>query len=76
LALIDGGERNSVAATRAVQFLMDQFETNGRQHGKQGFWTDPSVTGTGHPGLIYMVYPSYPYTWPLIALGKYLREQH
>ncbi|HEY8272041.1 MAG TPA: prenyltransferase/squalene oxidase repeat-containing protein, partial [Pseudobdellovibrionaceae bacterium] len=73
MALVDGGEAQSEATSKAVDFLMKQFRENGQSSGSTGFWTDASVTGTGHPGLIYMIYPSYPYTWPLIALGKYMR---
>jgi squalene-hopene/tetraprenyl-beta-curcumene cyclase len=73
MALTDGGNATSEVTTKAVEFLIQQFQNNGIVNSASGFWTDPSVTGTGHPGLIYMVYPSYPYTWPLIALGKYMR---
>jgi len=77
MALSDAGEAHSKEASEAVNFLIRQFERNSLQNtmdNNQGFWSDPSVTGTGHPGLFYMVYPIYPYAWPLIALGNYMRK--
>lgn len=68
LALIDAGYGNSKAVHDGVRFLINQMA-------RDGHWSDPGVTGTGHPGLIYMVYPSYPMTWPLMALGRYLNEE-
>jgi squalene-hopene/tetraprenyl-beta-curcumene cyclase len=66
-ALSYGGRAGESAATRAAEYLCSQFET------KRG-WHDESVTGTGHPGLLYMVYPSYAAAFPLIALGTYQRK--
>jgi squalene-hopene/tetraprenyl-beta-curcumene cyclase len=34
-------------------------------------WRDASVVGTGHPGILYMEYPVYPKTFPVMALAKY-----
>ena len=34
-------------------------------------WRDGSVVGTGHPGILYMEYPVYPKTFPVMALAKY-----
>lgn len=75
MALCDAGEAHSKTTTDAINFLIHQFEKNKIiSTNENGFWSDPSVTGTGHPGLFYMVYPSYPQSWPLIAIGKYMRE--
>jgi len=76
MALCDANEAHSKTTRDAINYLMNQFEKNGETFKNQGngFWTDPSVTGTGHPGLFYMVYPIYPFTWPLIAIGKYMRQ--
>jgi hypothetical protein len=38
-------------------------------------WTDPSAVGTGHPSLLYMVYPSYPKAFPLMAIARYLEAK-
>ncbi len=58
---------DSKEARGAVNYLIKEIKTNGK-------FTDPSVTGTGHPGIIYMEYPSYPYAFPLIAIAKYLNK--
>lgn len=34
-------------------------------------WRDGSVVGTGHPGILYMEYPAYPRTFPVMALANY-----
>ncbi len=63
-ALISCGEMDSESATRAVNYLITEFE-------ESGMWMDSSTVGTGHPGIVYMNYPSYPFTFPLLALGRY-----
>ncbi len=60
--------RHQPVLDRAVQYLLAELRPDGR-------WIDRSVVGTGHPGLIYMDYYSYPRTWPLMALGHYERER-
>lgn len=62
--LSHAGLAHSEAATRAAHYLIENFEKNSG-------WRDDSVTGTGHPGLLYMVYPSYSCAFPLMALGVY-----
>ena len=56
------------ALERASSYLIDQLAINGK-------WKDLSTVGTGHPGLIYMNYPAYPYSFPLIALSRFLNRQ-
>ncbi|MEI8348507.1 MAG: prenyltransferase/squalene oxidase repeat-containing protein, partial [Pseudomonadota bacterium] len=65
-ALLEGGRGQSLATQKAVQYLIESFQRDGR-------WIDHSVVGTGHPSVVYLEYPSYPYAFPLMALGKYLR---
>jgi squalene-hopene/tetraprenyl-beta-curcumene cyclase len=38
-------------------------------------WRDGSVVGTGHPGILYMEYPAYPKTFPVMALASYLNPR-
>ncbi len=64
MAFVDGGRANSPVVQRAIRYLIREIAIRGE-------WIDQAVTGTGHPGLIYMHYPSYAKTWPLIALGKW-----
>ena len=64
MALIAVGEAKSETAKKAADFLVESFE-------KAGKWEDLSTVGTGHPGIVYMEYPSYPFIFPLIALSRY-----
>lgn len=66
MALIECGQADTPEVKFGIRYLIDEFQKNGQ-------WEDKSVVGTGHPGLIYLEYPSYPHTFPLIALGKYLK---
>ena len=71
-ALSHSGLADSREATRAASYLCSHFYFNKAAKG----WVDVSVTGTGHPGLLYMVYPSYAAAFPLIALGTYARKRN
>jgi len=64
LPLLDAGMEDSLAVRRGINYLIKEFK-------KDGKWIDRSTVGTGHPHIIYMNYPSYPYAFPLIALSKY-----
>jgi squalene-hopene/tetraprenyl-beta-curcumene cyclase len=64
MALVAAGEERSSTAQNAVHFLTQQIQ-------RDGLWSDATPVGTGHPGFLYMEYPSYPLTFPLIALGQY-----
>jgi squalene-hopene/tetraprenyl-beta-curcumene cyclase len=65
LALIETGLGHSPSAERAVDYLLREFE-------REGKWVDSSTVGTGHPRVVYLNYPSYPYAFPLQALARYL----
>ena len=52
-------------ADRAVAFLLDEFKRLGDK------FVDISVVGTGHRGVLYLQYPSYAFTFPLLALARY-----
>lgn len=52
----------------AIQYLLNDFDKY-----DQKFY-DVSVVGTGHRGTIYLQYPSYAYSFPLIALSRYLKS--
>jgi len=67
LALLEGGAKTAANAKAAARYLVKDIVTNGK-------WVDPSTVGTGHPGIVYMNYPSYPYAFPLIALARYARR--
>lgn len=60
------GRAQNEAAKRAVQYLVNVARV-------EGGWTDPSVVGTGHVGIVYLNYPAYPLAFPMIALAEYLK---
>jgi squalene-hopene/tetraprenyl-beta-curcumene cyclase len=66
-ALTAGGRGQGPLAANAAAYLVRAIEADGR-------WVDRTCVGTGHPGIIYMVYPSYPYAFPLTALARWAKE--
>lgn len=63
MALMAGGENQSVAVQRGVQYLLDRFQ--------QGTWEEKYFTATGFPGHFYIRYHGYRYYFPLLALARY-----
>jgi squalene-hopene/tetraprenyl-beta-curcumene cyclase len=59
------GLQNSVTVPKAVNYLLETRD-------ESESWRDGSVVGTGHPGILYMEYPAYPQTFPVMALANYL----
>lgn len=49
---------------RAIKFLLNSFK-------EKNAWVDSSVIGTGHRGILYLQYPSYPVSFPVMALIRY-----
>lgn len=66
-ALSLAGYKNHPVTLKAVSYLISNFESGSK-------FTDPSDVGTGHPGIVYMRYPSYAYAFPLIALSEWLND--
>lgn len=64
--LLEMGLAATPVAERAVQYLLETWSGD-------GLWRDEVVVGTGHPGILYVEYPVYPKTFPLMALARYLR---
>ena len=67
MALLTNRSQYHSQIERAVRYLNAEFK-------KYGKWQDGHAVGTGHPQIIYMEYPSYPYAFPLKALGHYLES--
>ncbi len=67
LALIAAGERDGEPATRAAAYLAST------QTG-DGSWDEPWFTGTGFPGDFYINYHLYRQVFPVMALGRYVRN--
>jgi squalene-hopene/tetraprenyl-beta-curcumene cyclase len=65
LALLAAGE-GGTAVERGVAWLA-------RTQRADGSWDEPEFTGTGFPGDFYINYHLYRLTFPVMALGRYLR---
>ncbi len=63
-ALVAAERTHQVAARRAAGYLVDRYAADGQ-------WHDPTITGTGHPGFLYMRYRAYPWVFPVMALSRY-----
>lgn len=66
LALTAAGRAEQAPAVSAARYLVDEMRHEGR-------WIDRSTVGTGHPRIIYMNYPSYPFAFPLTALSRWAK---
>ncbi|HEY7829911.1 MAG TPA: squalene--hopene cyclase [Solirubrobacteraceae bacterium] len=66
LALHAAGERGS-AARRGIRWLVQAQRVDGS-------WDEPQYTGTGFPSDYYINYHLYRLTFPIMALGRYSRE--
>lgn len=64
LGLVAGGQAQSTAATRAVNFLLERQRDDGT-------WHEPEFTGTGFPQVFYLRYHYYPIYFPLLALSDW-----
>jgi squalene-hopene/tetraprenyl-beta-curcumene cyclase len=67
LALIAAGKRDGEPAARAAAYLAST------QAG-DGSWDEPWFTGTGFPGDFYINYHLYRQVFPVMALGRYVRN--
>jgi squalene-hopene/tetraprenyl-beta-curcumene cyclase len=67
LALHAAGERGS-AVQRGVRWLIDTQRADGG-------WDEPHYTGTGFPSDYYINYHLYRLTFPIMALGRCLRDE-
>jgi len=66
MALVAAGGETSEAASRGVCFLLDRQRDDGS-------WYDEPWTATGFPQVFYLRYHLYATTFPLKALGAFLR---
>jgi squalene-hopene/tetraprenyl-beta-curcumene cyclase len=67
LGLLAAGERDGGPAERAAAYLAST------QAG-DGSWDEPWFTGTGFPGDFYINYHLYRQVFPVMALGRYVRN--
>jgi squalene-hopene/tetraprenyl-beta-curcumene cyclase len=67
MGLMAGGEANSEAVRRGIQYLLDTQR-------EDGTWDEPWFTGTGFPRVFYLKYHLYSVYFPLMALARYARQ--
>lgn len=67
MGLIAAGLAESEAVRRGIEFLC-------RSQTEEGTWNEPWFTGTGFPRVFYLRYHLYRHYFPLMALGRYLRQ--
>ena len=64
LALMAGGEVNSTAVAKGIQYLLATQK-------EDGTWDEQQYTGTGFPKYFMIKYHIYRNCFPLMALGTY-----
>ncbi|MEX0939255.1 MAG: prenyltransferase/squalene oxidase repeat-containing protein [Pirellulales bacterium] len=64
LGLLAAGYERHPAVARAVRYLVDTQEEDGR-------WDESEFTGTGFPQVFYLRYHMYPIYFPLLALSRW-----
>ena len=65
--LLEAEEKDLSAIEKGMIYLSKSYDnTSG--------WIDNSAVGTGHPKILYMVYPSYPKAFPLMMISRYLKH--
>ncbi|MCX6923803.1 MAG: hypothetical protein NT154_11440 [Verrucomicrobia bacterium] len=62
------GLQHTATVPKSVNYLLETRD-------ESESWRDGSVVGTGHPGILYMEYPAYPKTFPVMALASYLNPR-
>lgn len=65
--LCEMGLRDDPAVSKTVNYLLETWN-------EIECWQDDAVVGTGHPGILYVEYPVYPKTFPLMALVNYCED--
>lgn len=66
LGLLASGDARSSSVRAGIEHLLE------RQTG-EGTWEEDLATGTGFPRVFYLTYHLYRHSFPLLALGTYLR---
>jgi squalene-hopene/tetraprenyl-beta-curcumene cyclase len=64
IGLLGAGSSSDVAASRAVEYLLESQD-------RSGTWHEEATTGTGFPQVFYLRYDLYRHLFPLYALARY-----
>jgi squalene-hopene/tetraprenyl-beta-curcumene cyclase len=67
LLALHAADEHGSAARRGIRWLIQAQRADGS-------WDEPQYTGTGFPSDYYINYHLYRLTFPIMALGRYLRE--
>ncbi|HBY64213.1 MAG TPA: squalene--hopene cyclase [Solibacterales bacterium] len=68
LGLIAGGDTRSISVQKGIEYLVETQRPDGG-------WDEELNTGTGFPKVFYLMYHLYRHTFPLLALGAYLKAR-
>ncbi|MDX2152397.1 MAG: squalene--hopene cyclase [Bryobacteraceae bacterium] len=68
LGLIASGDTRSISVQKGIEYLVETQR-------QDGGWDEDLNTGTGFPKVFYLMYHLYRQTFPLLALGTYLKAR-
>jgi squalene-hopene/tetraprenyl-beta-curcumene cyclase len=68
LGLVAAGDLRSQSVMQGVEYLVETQRTDGS-------WDEELATGTGFPKVFYLTYRLYRQSFPLLALGTFLRTR-
>jgi len=68
LGLLASGDSGSQSVAKGIEYLLEK-------QNRQGTWEEDLATGTGFPRVFYLTYHLYRHSFPLLALGCYLKQK-
>ena len=66
LGLLAGGDESSLSVHKGIEWLIEHQRAD-------GLWDESLSTGTGFPKVFYLSYHLYRNSFPLLALGGFLK---
>ncbi len=68
LGLLAAGDASSLSVEKGLEYLLERQALDGS-------WDEELATGTGFPKVFYLTYHLYRHSFPLLALGCYLKAK-
>jgi squalene-hopene/tetraprenyl-beta-curcumene cyclase len=68
LGLLAGGDQTSLSLNKGIEWLIEHQRAD-------GLWDETLSTGTGFPKVFYLSYHLYRNSFPLLALGGFLKSR-
>ncbi|HYP08169.1 MAG TPA: squalene--hopene cyclase, partial [Bryobacteraceae bacterium] len=68
LGLLAGGDETSLSLHKGIEWMVEHQRAD-------GFWDEALSTGTGFPKVFYLSYHLYRNSFPLLALGGFLKSR-